>query len=103
MRQLPFPPIECPTPQLALQIAARSNAFTFATLGIAHNALELGQLVPVFQVPWLRVEWNLVRLRNRRLTPATMAFVETVQQVHRDLLREDAQLTKRWIRPAAIG
>ena len=100
---LPFPAIECSNTQLALQIVAHSNAFTFASLGMVRNELELGQLVPLLQAPWLRAEWGLVRLRNRTIGPAVMTFAEEIRRVHVEVLDEEARLGKRWFHTADGG
>ena len=95
-RASPFPAIECSNTQLALQIVANSNAFTFASLGMVHSELELGQLVPLLQAPWLRAEWGLVRLRNRAIPSAVLGFAEELRQAHAEALRNEAQLAGRW-------
>jgi DNA-binding transcriptional LysR family regulator len=92
----PFPSIECPTIHLATQIVARANAFTFATLGMVRAELERGQIVPLLEAPWIRSEWNIVRLRKRTKSPAMDTLVEGVQQTHAEVLREEALLRKRW-------
>lgn len=92
----PFPAIECPTIQFAVQVVANSNAFMFATLGMVQAGLERGQLVPVFQAPWIRGEWSIVRLRKRSIAPAAIAFVEEVQRAHADVLGVEALLRARW-------
>jgi len=93
---VPFPAIECANTQLALQIVANSDAFTFASLGMVRNELELGQLVPLLQAPWLRAEWVLVRLRSRAMSPAVLTFAEELRQAHAEALRNEAQLAGRW-------
>ena len=92
----PFPAINCPTPSFAAKIVARSNAVTFTTLGTVRAELELGQVVPVYQEPWLRAEWNVARLRRRTTSPAMLAFVEELQRAHADVLGEEAALRARW-------
>ncbi len=98
MQSPPFPAIECPTLQLAARIVARSNAFTFATLGMVRAELELRQIVPVLQASWMRTDWNIVRLRKRTMSPAMTAFVEELERAHADVLREEDVLRKRWYR-----
>lgn len=93
---VPFPAIECANTQLALQIVANSDAFTFASLGMVRNELELGQLVPLLQAPWLRAEWVLVRLRSRAMSPAVLTFAEELRQAHAEALCNEAQLAGRW-------
>jgi DNA-binding transcriptional LysR family regulator len=91
-----FPAIECPTIHFATRIVANANAFTFATLGMVRAELERGQIVPLLEAPWIRGEWNIVRLRKRTTSPAMDAFVEGVEQAHADVLREEAVLRERW-------
>ena len=91
-----FPAIECPTIGFATRFVANSDAFTFAGLGMVKAELERGQLVAVLAAPWLRVEWSIVRLRNRTPSPASVAFVEELQLAHAEVLREEAVLRERW-------
>ena len=95
-----FPAIECPTIHFAKGIVASTNAFTFASLGMVRAELERGQIVPLLEAPWIRVEWNIVRLRKRRASPAMDAFVEAVQRAHAEVLREEALLRERWFASA---
>jgi DNA-binding transcriptional LysR family regulator len=94
----PFPSIECPTIHFAKSIVANANAnaFTFASLGMVRAELERGQIVPLLEAQWIRVEWNIVRLRKRTASPAMDAFVELVQRAHAEVLREEALLRERW-------
>jgi DNA-binding transcriptional LysR family regulator len=92
----PFPAIECPTIHFATQIVANANAFTFATLGMVRAELERGQIVPLLEAPWIRSEWNIVRLRKRTTSPAMDAFVDGVRRTHAEVLREEAVLRERW-------
>jgi DNA-binding transcriptional LysR family regulator len=98
----PFPAIECPTIQFAKSIVAdpNANAFTFASLGMVRAELERGQIVPLLEAQWIRVEWNIVRLRKRTVSPAMDAFVKLVQRAHAEVLREEALLRERWFASA---
>jgi DNA-binding transcriptional LysR family regulator len=96
----PFPAIECPTIHFAKGIVASTNAFTFASLGMVRAELERGQIVPLLEAQWIRVEWNIVRLGKRRASPAMDAFVEAVQRAHAEVLREEALLRERWFASA---
>ena len=96
----PFPAIECPTIQFAKRIVAHANAFTFASLGMVRAELERGQIVPLLEAQWIRVEWNIVRLRKRTASPAMDAFVEAVQRAHAEVLREEEELRERWFASA---
>jgi DNA-binding transcriptional LysR family regulator len=100
---IPFPAIECPTLSLATDIVAKSDAFTFANLGMVRAELERGQIVPLLQAPWMRAEWSAVRLRKRTMSPAMIAFVEEVQRAHSEVLREEASLNARWFVPPGAG
>jgi DNA-binding transcriptional LysR family regulator len=93
---MPFPAIECPTADIACRIVAESDAFTFGSLGMVRDDLELGRLVPVLHSPWLRAEWAVVRLRNRTLSPAMSAFLEQLQQTHAALVRDEKSLRERF-------
>jgi DNA-binding transcriptional LysR family regulator len=94
-----FPAVQCPTPHIALRVVAESDAFTFASLGMVRDALERGEVVPLFQAPWLRVEWGLLRSRKRPMSQAARALVEEILRAHTDVLREEAHLAERWSRP----
>ena len=96
----PFPAIECPTIHFATRIVASTNAFTFASLGMMQAELERGQIVPLLEAQWIRVEWNIVRLRKRTASPAMDAFVEAVQRAHAEVLRQEALLRERWFASA---
>ena len=96
----PFPAIECPTIQFAKRIVANANAFTFASLGMVRSELERGQIVPLLELQWIRVEWNIVRLRKRTVSPAMDAFVDAVQRAHAEVLREEASLRESWFASA---
>jgi DNA-binding transcriptional LysR family regulator len=97
-----FPAIECPTIGFAAKFVAKSDAFTFASLGLVQPELESGQLVPVLAAPWLRVEWVVLRLRNRTPSPASVAFVEELRLTHAEVLREEAELRERWFAPREV-
>ena len=92
----PFPAIECPTARFAVSVVSHSNAFTFASLGMVRQELEGGRLVALLEAPWIRVEWSVVRLRKRTMSPAMIAFADEVQQVHAEALRAEAPLRARW-------
>ncbi len=93
----PFPAIECPSIRFATGIVANTNAFTFATLGMVRAELENRQIVPLLEAKWLGVEWSIVRLRKRTMSPAMFAFVEGVQRAHAEVLREESLLRERWL------
>lgn len=95
----PFPAIECPTADFAARIVARSDAFTFTTLGTVRAELERGEIVPVHHEPWLCAEWSVARLRTRTMSHATRTFVEAAQQAHADMLAEEEVLRARWCSP----
>lgn len=95
---VPFPAIECPTAHLASRIVAESDAFTFASLGVVRDDLELGRLVPLLQPAWLQAEWNIVRLRSRTPSPAINGFVEELQRSHAAMVRDERSLSARFFR-----
>ncbi|MGI9246664.1 MAG: LysR family transcriptional regulator [Steroidobacteraceae bacterium] len=97
----PFPAIECPTLQLAADVVAHSDAFTFASLGTVRAQLTRRQIVPLLHEPWMHNEWAIVRLRKRSMSPAMTEFVEELTRAHRHALREDEHLRDRWYRPVA--
>lgn len=95
----PFPAIECPTLHMATKIVASSNAFTFASLGMVRAELERAEVVPVLHEPWMRVEWIIIGLRKRTMSPAMLAFVEELERAHADAQRGEDLLRKRWSQP----
>jgi DNA-binding transcriptional LysR family regulator len=97
-RPAPFPAIECPTLRLATDIVARSDAFTFATLGMVHTELTRRQVVPLLHEPWMYNEWAIARLRRRTMSPAMAAFTTEVTRAHRQALLEEDRLHERWFR-----
>ena len=100
----PFPAIECPTPRFATKIVAGSDAFTFASLGMVQAELERGQVVPLLKTPWMRVEWSVVRLRKRTMSPAMIAFSEEVQRVHEEAVKFEEVLRQQWVTsPSALS
>jgi DNA-binding transcriptional LysR family regulator len=96
----PFPAIECPTLRLATDIVARSDAFTFASLGTVRAELTRRQVVPLLHEPWMYNEWAIARLRKRTMSPAMTAFAAELTRAHRNALREEDRLRDRWYRPA---
>lgn len=94
----PFPAVQCPTPHIAAGVVADSDTITFATLGMVRDALERGELVPLFHAPWMSLEWGLVRSRKRPMSPAMGALADEIKRVHAEVLREEAQLAERWAR-----
>ena len=94
---LPFPAIECPSIRFATGVVANTDAFTFASLGMVRAELDRGQIVPLLEAKWLGVEWSIVRLRKRTMSPAMVAFVEGVQRAHAEVLREESLLRERWL------
>jgi len=100
---VPFPAIECPTLGLAADIVAKSDAFTFTSLGTVRAGLELGRFVAVLQEPWMHSSWAVVRLRKRTMSPAMTAFVEQLELANREVAREEARLRGVWYRPAGAG
>ena len=95
-RSAPFPAIECPTPRFAAKIVTASDAFTFASLGMVQAELERGEVVPLLQAPWMRVEWSIVRLRKRTMSPAMIAFCNDAQRVHEEALKQEEALRRKW-------
>jgi DNA-binding transcriptional LysR family regulator len=91
----PFPAIECPSVRLATNIVAGSEAFTFATLSMIREELEGGRVVPLFREPWMRTEWNIVRLRKRSLSPAMAALVEELKRTHAEVRLTESSLCDR--------
>ena len=101
-RPAPFPAIECPTLRLATDIVARSDAFTFATLGMVRTELARHQVVPLLHEPWMYNEWAVARLRKRTMSPAMTAFAAELTRAHRQALREEDRLRDRWFRPVDV-
>ncbi len=97
----PFPAIECPSARLATKIVAGSDAFTFATLGMVQEELDARRVAPLFREPWMRTEWNIVRLRKRTLSPAMAALVEALEYTHAEVRRAEDLLCKQHIGSAA--
>jgi len=101
-KPVPFPAIECPTLRLATDIVARSDAFTFATLGMVRTELARRQVVPLLHEPWMYNEWAIARLRKRTMSPAMTAFATELTRAHRQALREEDRLRDRWVRPVHV-
>jgi DNA-binding transcriptional LysR family regulator len=99
---VPFPAIECPTLQLATDIVARSDAFTFASLGMVRAELARRQIVPLLHEPWMYNEWAIARMRRRTMSPAMTAFATELTRAHRHALREEDRLRDRWYRPVDV-
>jgi len=99
---VPFPAIECPTLQLATDIVARSDAFTFASLGTVRAELARRQIVPLLHEPWMYNEWAIARMRRRTMSPAMTAFATELTRAHRHALREEDRLRDRWYRPVDV-
>jgi DNA-binding transcriptional LysR family regulator len=97
--QLPFPAVECATAELALDIVAGSDAFTFSLLHPLGDALEQGRLVPLMHLEWLQTAWNVVRLRHRTASPAMIALVREIERANADLAEAEAKLVARWRSP----
>ena len=100
VESMPFPAIECPTLDLAVQIVTSSDAFMFAALGMVRAEIEQGRMVPILCEPWMRSNWCVVKLRKRSMSPAMTAFVEKVEQAHEKVVREEKELRALWYRPA---
>jgi DNA-binding transcriptional LysR family regulator len=100
---LPFPAIECPSLSLATDVVAKSDAFTFTSLGTVRAGLEQGRIVAVLQEPWMHSSWVVVRLRKRTMSPAMTAFVEQLELANREVAREEERLRGRWYRPVGAG
>ena len=96
----PFPAIECPTLDLAVQIVTNSDAFMFAALGMVRAEIEQGRMVPVLCEPWMHSNWCVVKLRKRSMSPAMTAFVKKVEQAHEKVVRDEEELRALWYRPA---
>lgn len=92
----PFPAIECPTIRFAVGVVAGTNAFTLATLGMVRAELERGELLAIYQEPWIRTEWSVARLKGRRMSPGMLAFVEEIQRAHSETLVAEALLSKSY-------
>lgn len=99
----PFPAIECPTLELATKIVAKSDAFTFATLGMVRDEIERGDIVPLLHEPWMHSSWAVARLRKRTMSPAMTAFVAELERTHAAVLRDEQQLRERFQRTAEPG
>lgn len=91
-----FPAVTCPSVDLAKRIAAQSDALMFCSLGQVEDELAAGRLVPIMAVPWVSTDWAVVRLRSRRLSPVSAAFVETLQQRHAEVMRTETALAAAW-------
>lgn len=92
----PFPAIECPTIRFAAGVVAGTDAFTLATIGMVRTELERGELVAIYQEPWIRTEWSVARLRGRRMSPAMLAFVEEIKRAHSELLAAEQLLSRSY-------
>ena len=104
----PFPSIDCPSFVLAKSAIIDSDAITVAILGLVKDEMERGQVVPLFEQPWMQSNWVIFKLRGRSLGPAALALADELRRAHQELAREEAALRDRWFagraataRPAA--
>ena len=84
------PAIEVNSLDTAKRIARQSNALFPGSASMLATELACGQLVTLdFDVPELRAQPGIVRLRNRTLSPAAFRFVELVRAVESELVAEE--------------
>ena len=103
VQPVPFPAIECPTLELATKIVGKSDAFTFATLGMVRAEFERGEIVPLLHEPWMHSSWSVAKLRKRTMSPAMTAFVQELERAHGEVLREEARLRELVRGSAPLG
>jgi len=89
-------PIITSSVQLALDIVQSTDAYMFATLGIARTRLEQGLLVPVLQEPWMHANWAIAHLAASSPQDSLLEFCEDISKAHQALLDEEQMLSRLW-------
>jgi DNA-binding transcriptional LysR family regulator len=89
------PQIECQNIDACLRIVNGSEAIGVAPVSSLGPLLGKNGVVPVpFDAPWLRTNYGILRLRDRTLSPAAIAFCEEVraaERVHHEVPRSLAK------------
>jgi DNA-binding transcriptional LysR family regulator len=78
------PQIECQNLDACLRIVNGSDAIGIAPVSSLGPLLAKDGVVPIpFEAPWLRTNYGILRLRDRTLAPAGIAFCEEVTAAER--------------------
>ena len=78
------PQIECQNIDACLRIVSESDAIGIAPVATLWLPLVKNKVVPIlFEAPWLRTNYGILRLRDRTLSPAAIAFCDEVTAAER--------------------
>jgi DNA-binding transcriptional LysR family regulator len=81
-----YPAIHVNSLHLARQIAAQSDALFPGTPAMLAADIAAGRLVQLdFHVPVMRVEYGLIHLADRSLSPAAAAFIAILREVEAEI------------------
>jgi DNA-binding transcriptional LysR family regulator len=82
-----FPAITCESVAMMKTIAAETDVVTLLPLNAAIAEVRAGQLVVLsFAPPFLKVDWGIVRLSHRSLSPLGEIFVRLLLEIDAELL-----------------
>jgi len=95
----PFPSIECGSVGMQIGIVERSDTIAVSPIEVVAEGLEQGRLGLLATVPWLHLQYGIVRLVGRPLTSAAERFRSFVVEAEAEATREEARLLERWTTP----
>ncbi len=85
------PPITLSSIRAARDVVLHNDAISAATRGQIADELAGGRLAVIdFHPPWLTSQYGFVYLRNRSLSPATLAFMAEMRAVEADIAAAEA-------------
>ena len=96
-----FPAIECSDITTVKRIVENSDAITAVSLTCVADELESGRFAVLCTAPWLQLNFGVVSLPGRPLTPAAGNFLAIVMDVEREAAGIEEQLVARWAPAAA--
>ncbi len=95
-----FPAVECNSLSTVKHMVANSDALMVVSLSCIADELDQGQFVVLGSEPWLHLQYGLVRLADRALSPTAATFRDYVLAAEQICSLEEQRLMAKW-RPVA--
>ncbi len=91
------PAIEMDVPMQLADLLSGSDALALASLALMEQALVTGEvvLVPTTGID-VRAGYGFIWLKNRSLTPATLAYMQETRAVEEDIVKREEALSRRY-------
>ena len=97
VRAVVIPAITIDVPMQIADLLAGSDILALATLALMERDLDAGNVavVPTGKVAF-QAGYGFIYLKDRSLTPATLAYMQEVRAVEKDIVEREAVLARRY-------